>query len=234
MHHKRIEVLELIDVNDYTVKQIREALISWGNDNFRSFPWRMTRDPYKILLSEVMLHRTQAKQVVPVYEQFVQTYPDIPTMAKASRNELQDVLFSLGLRWRVDLIFDMGRELMERFGGAVPVAREDLLSLPGVSEYIAGAVRAFAWDFPEALADTNTIRVTGRLFGLTIKDSSRRNRRFRRLLSTLLDRENPRFYNYALLDLADKVCMKKQEPACEKCPLIQWCVYGQQKSRPLA
>lgn len=227
---------ELIEANNHTVdaNQIREALISWGRNNFRAFPWRMTRDPYRILLSEVMLHRTQAKQVVPVYEQFVQTFPDLPTLARATKNELHHILYSLGLHWRIDMMYEMGREVMSHFDGNIPVAKEDLLSLSGVSEYIAGAVRVFSWNLPEALADTNTIRVIGRLFGLKIKDSSRRNRLFRDLLSALLDLENPRLYNYALLDLADKVCMKKQEPACEQCPLKSWCLYAQQNNQFLA
>lgn len=223
---------ELIEANDHTVdaNQIRKALISWGRDNFRAFSWRTTRDPYRILLSEIMLHRTQATQVVPVYEQFVQTYPDFPSMAQASKSELHNVLYSLGLRWRIDMVYEMGREIMSHFDGKIPVTKEDLISLSGVSEYVAGAVRVFSWNLPEALADTNTIRIIGRLFGLKIKDSSRRNRQFRNLLSALLDLENPRHYNYALLDLADKVCMKKQEPACEQCPLKSWCLYAQQNN----
>jgi A/G-specific adenine glycosylase len=225
-------VPELIEANNHIIdaNQIRKALISWGKDNFRVFPWRLTRDPYRILLSEVMLHRTQATQVVPVYEQFVQTYPDLPSMAQASKSELHNILYSLGLRWRIDMVYEMGREIMSHFDGEIPVTKENLLSLSGVSEYIAGAVRVFSWNLPEALADTNTIRVIGRLFDLKIKDSSRRNRQFRNLLSALLDLENPRQYNYALLDLADKVCMKKQEPACEQCPLKSWCLYAQQNN----
>ncbi|MCB8985223.1 MAG: DNA-binding protein [Ardenticatenaceae bacterium] len=209
---------------------IQISLISWGKENFRQFPWRVTRDPYKILLSEVMLHRTQAIQVVPVYKQFVNIYPDLPTMTQASKSELHNILYSLGLRWRIDMLHQMGSDVVRRFDGKIPVAKEDLQSLPGVSEYIAGAVRVFSWNLPEALADTNTIRVIGRLFGLKIKDSSRRNRLFRDLLLALLDLENPRLYNYALLDLADKVCMKKQEPACEQCPLKSWCLYAQQNN----
>jgi A/G-specific adenine glycosylase len=178
MHYRRVEDQEFGILDDQMVIHIHKSLADWGTENFRAFPWRITRDPYKILLSEVMLHRTQAKQVVPVYEQFIQNYPDLFSMAQASRNELQDILYSLGLRWRIDMLFDMGIELIERFDGTVPVDKAELLSLPGVSEYIASAVRTFTWNIPEELADTNTIRVAGRLFGLNIKDSSRRNPHF--------------------------------------------------------
>jgi A/G-specific adenine glycosylase len=204
----------------------RRALIAWGREHFRPFPWRLTEDPYRILMAEVMLHRTQAPQVVPVYERVIARYPDVPALAAATKEELHDALYSLGLRWRIDLIQAMAAELMARFDGRVPHEKADLLSLPGVSEYIAGAVRCFAWNLPEPLIDTNTVRVAGRLFGLEVKDSSRRNRRFRELIAALIDPEEARAYNYAMLDLADQVCMKKRPPECGRCPVRKYCVYG--------
>lgn len=204
----------------------RRALIAWGQDHFRPFPWRQTENPYAILMAEVLLHRTQAPQVLPAYERLIERFPDVPALAQASKEELFGLLSSLGLRWRVDLIQVMAAELVTRFGGEVPRGKTDLLSLPGVSEYIASAVRCFAWNLPEPIIDTNTVRVVGRLFGLEIKDSSRRNRRFRELITALVDPEKPRSYNYALLDLADRVCMKKRQPRCESCPVAEWCVYG--------
>jgi A/G-specific adenine glycosylase len=120
----------------------------------------------------------------------------------------------------------MARRLEQDFGGGVPVERGALLSLPGVSDYVAGATRCFAWNLPEALIDTNTVRVAGRLFGLEVRDSSRRNRLFRSLLEALVDREEPRAYNYALLDLADRICMKRRPPQHGECPLLPFCVTG--------
>lgn len=218
----------IVAANDHRIDTVLFSglLLQWGRENFRAFPWRLTRDPYKILLSEVMLHRTQAVQVVPVYENFVCQYPDLPALAQASKDDLHKALYSLGLRWRIDFIYQMVVELMDKFGGEVPPERAELLSLPGVSEYIAGAVRCFAWDFPEPLADTNTVRIVGRLFGLEIKDSSRRNALFLKLLAGLIDQHEPRLYNYALLDLADRVCKKKQPPDCTNCPLNQICCNG--------
>jgi len=115
---------------------------------------------------------------------------------------------------------------MTHFEGRVPCDKADLLSLPGVSEYIAGAVRCFAWNLPEPLVDTNTVRVVGRLFGLETRDSSRRNRRFRELIAALVDPEEARVYNYAMLDLADQVCMQKRPPGCDGCPVQKCCIYG--------
>jgi len=219
---------EIIGANDHILDAVtyRSTLVMWGRKHFRRFPWRMTEDPYSILMAEVMLHRTQAPQVVPVYQRFVTRYPDVPGLAQAGKEELHDILYSLGLRWRIDLIHGMATDLMGRFDGRVPRERSDLLSLPGVSEYIAGAVRCFAWNLPEPLIDTNTVRVVGRLFGIETKDSSRRNRRFGELTTALLDPDEPRVYNYALLDLAEQVCMKKRPPDCRRCPIRRHCVYG--------
>lgn len=215
--------------NDYFINlnEYQHLLIAWGSANFRVFPWRMTANPYKILMAEIFLHRTQAKQVVPVYEIFVEKYPTLQSLVKTRPEKLHQVLYPLGLRWRVDLIYHMAMELMTRFGGEIPPAKTDLLSLPGISEYIAGAVRCFAWGIPEPLADTNTVRVAGRLFCLKIKESSRRNRQYKNLLYNLLPAENSRAYNYALLDLADKICIKRNSPDCPNCPLLSLCCFGQ-------
>ena len=223
-------VAEIIEASGHMIDAVafRKALITWGREHFRPFPWRLTEDPYRILIAEVMLHRTQAPQVVPVYERFIERYPDVPGLARATKEELRDALYSLGLRWRIDLIHEMATELMEHFGGQVPREKANLLSLPGVSHYIASAVRCFAWNLPEALIDTNTVRVVGRLFGLEIKDSSRRNRRFRELITALVDPDEPRVYNYALLDLAEQVCMKKRPPECGRCPVYGWCAFVRQ------
>jgi A/G-specific adenine glycosylase len=220
-----VEVVEA-DGHPIDAAAFRKALIAWGREHPRPFPWRSTEDPYHILMAEVMLHRTQAPQVTPVYEQFIARYPDVPALARATKEELHDALYSLGLRWRIDLIQAMAAALIARFDGRVPHEKADLLSLLGVSEYIAGAVRCFTWNLTEPLMDTNTVRVVGRLFGLEIKDSSRRNRQFRELITALVDPNEPRVYNYALLDLAEQVCMKKRPPACGRCPVSSYCMCG--------
>lgn len=226
-----MDEIDFVKTENQTIDVVafRRALVAWGREHFRPFPWRQTENPYAIMMAEVMLHRTQAPQVLPAYERLMGVCPDVPSLAQASKEELYGLLSSLGLQWRIDLIEVMAAELMTRFGGQVPRDKVDLLSLPGVSEYIASAVRCFAWNLPEPIIDTNTVRVVGRLFGLEIKDSSRRNRRFRELIAALVDPDEPRVYNYALLDLADRVCMKKKLPCCEHCPVAEWCMYGASK-----
>lgn len=217
------------DGHTIDVPVFRRALMTWGQRHFRSFPWRNTEDPYQILMAEVMLHRTQALQVLPVYERFIRNYPDAASLTRASSDDLHVLLFPLGLRWRIDLICAMAAEIGDRFDRRVPKEKDELLSLPGVSDYIASAVRCFAWNLPESLIDTNTVRVVGRLFGLEIKDSSRRNRHFRELITALVDPEYPRAYNYALLDVAHLICHKRRAPECLRCPVQAYCIYGTER-----
>ncbi len=220
--------MEQVNAFEYTidVASFRRDLIAWGHEHFRSFPWRFSQYPYHLLIAEVMLHRTQASQVAPIYERFIERYPDIASLSGAARDDLHHILYSLGLRWRIDLIIDMVEQINERFAGRVPEEKTDLLSLPGVSGYVASAVRCFAWNLPDAIIDTNTVRITGRLFDLPIKDSSRRSALFRRLITALVDPDEPRLYNFALLDLGAEICTKAQRPLCERCPVQKYCSYG--------
>ena len=201
-------------------------LLEWGEMNFREFPWRVDRHPYRVLISEVMLHRTQARQVLPIYEKFINHYPNIDTLHLASKEELFKELHSLGLVWRIDLLFEMTKIIVENYSGKVPKDRENLLQLPGVSDYIASAVRCFSWNYAEPIADTNTIRIVGRLFGINTSSSSRRNAKFHFLLSAILSGSKPRKFNYALLDFADAICTIKSPPQCNNCPVVRYCKYG--------
>lgn len=206
--------------------RFRADLIAWGQENFRAFPWRETDDPYRILIAEVMLHRTKAPQVMAVYSTFLRRYPGVDELAKASREDLLAALASLGLRQRVEMLHAMAQEITNRFDARVPESKAELTSLSGVSDYIAGAVRCFARNEPEALIDTNTVRVVGRLFGLKTTDSSRRNPVFKDLHTRLVDPNEPRAYNYAMLDLAARVCTKVRPPDCHRCPVKRHCRYG--------
>ncbi len=205
---------------------LRESLLQWGREHYRPFPWRQTSDPYHVLLAEVFLHRTQARQVETVYQQVIQRYPTPADLLSTNQKRIRLTMYALGLHWRTDLLLKMVQQIQEQYGGEIPRERDALLALPGVSDYIAGAVRCFAWNEPEVLLDTNTVRVTGRLLGWEVKDSSRRSPRFRQALEALLDRENPRNFNYALLDLAHLICLKKQPPRCAECPLKNHCVFA--------
>ena len=214
--------------DDFDLVTFRRDLIAWWNKNKRSYPWRETRDPYAIAIAEVLLHRTRADQVVPTYKEFLEKYPSVSQLAKASIEELQTLVYPLGLHWRVDLLYNMAQELHSRFNDQIPVKRGDLESLPGVSHYIATAIRCFAYGYPDALLDTNTVRIIGRLLNIPVTDGSRRSKEFRNPLETLIDPQHPRRCNFALLDHGALIC-RSRNPLCNECPVLQHCCFGRGK-----
>lgn len=211
------------------VQQIRGQILAWSKNNYRSFPWRETRDPYRILVAEVLLHRTRAEQVVTYYENLIERYPDPASLARASVEALERLLYPLGLRWRVRLLYQMAQEIVRRHGGCIPEDRDALRGLPGVSDYIAGAVRCLAFGFPEPVLDTNIVRVLGRLFGLRVTDNSRRSRLFRELMRHLIEPGQPRQLLLGVLDLAALIC-RSARPRCGHCPVQRLCEHGQTSS----
>lgn len=208
--------------------KIRSLLLQWGRDNFRYYPWRETKDPYKILIAEILLHRTRADQVVPLYQKFIIRFPTIRAIVEADIDEIKELLASAGLFWRIDLIYRMAQVIESDFNGKIPQDKQDLLSLPGVGNYIASAIRCFAWNHPEILVDTNTVRITGRIFGINVNHGSRRQEKFLLKMEELLDRENPADFNFAILDLGSKICLSRKT-LCEKCPISSFCESAFQK-----
>lgn len=207
------------------LKKLHNELISWGKIHFRNYAWRNTKDPYKILIAEILLHRTRATQVVPLYEKFITRYPAIQDLSGAEFNEITTLLGPAGLKWRINLIDEMIKKIVTDFNGQIPENKMDLLSLPGVGNYIASAVRCFSWGYPEILVDTNTVRICGRINGIKIDDKSRRDKNFLRKMEEFLDKKNPAAFNYAMLDLGALICHTKN-PECANCPLYEFCQFA--------
>ena len=178
----------------------------------------------------MLLHRTRARQVVPVYRKFLERFPSIEAIASTPPSEVRNLLYSLGLHWRSDFLYRTVMEIVRSYGGHIPEKREELEALPGVSHYIASAVRCFAFGYPDVLLDTNTVRITGRLFGIPITDSSRRSKRFRELLQFLIDSDRPKQFNFALIDLGALIC-RPEHPLCHQCPVRIMCHHGRQDGR---
>ena len=200
-----------------------DALISWWKDHGRSFPWRFERNPYRVLVAETLLHRTRAENVVPVYQHFITVIPDNRSLAVARENVILDMTRSLGLRWRVKLLPEAARIIEKEFGGTIPMDRKQLLSLPGVGDYITSAIRVFTGEFSDALMDTNTVRVISRIYGVGIKESARRSEKMRIRYSKLRNGRDAREFGYAMIDLAATICLSGQ-PQCYDCPVRPLCM----------
>lgn len=205
------------------VERFQLGVLAWGQpDRLRDFPWRHTRDPYRLLISELMLRRTQARQVAHVYTEFCQRWPELPHFLEAETEELTEVLQPLGLQWRIQNILEI-RDCLRSLGN-VPHSYNELLSLPGVGDYVASAVLCFSQQEARPLIDTNTVRIIGRYFGLRIHQGTRRLKTFRKLSSSLVpqDKTMASAYHYSLLDLAATVC-RPVRPFCQRCPLADQC-----------
>ncbi len=203
----------------------RRALLTWWKRHQRAFPWRETRDPFAVLVAEVLLHRTRALQVVPLYRALLDRAPSVRALAEMPLSELEALLRPAGLVWRVRLLHEMATALLDRFGDSVPHDRAALESLPGVGHYIASAVRVLAFGEPDVLQDANTVRIAGRVFGVPITDASRRSRKVRALLERIQHPQRSPDLQLALLDLGAIVCQAGR-PRCEVCPVRRWCVVG--------
>jgi A/G-specific adenine glycosylase len=207
-------------------KQFQERLLSWWADNHRDYPWRRTTDPYHLLVAEFLLHRTRADQVVSLYLRFLATYPRVEDLAQAQLSDVREVLASAGLVWRVDMLLDCARTVVERFEGQIPEGFADLQSLPGIGHYKAAAIRCFAFGYADAIVDTNTVRIASRLLGFRVTDSSRRSNAVHTIIQSLINPEQARALNFALLDFGALVC-RSVRPLCLECPLLELCAYGQ-------
>jgi A/G-specific adenine glycosylase len=202
-----------------------DALLAWWKAHGRAFPWIDENDPYRILVSEVLLHRTRANQVAPVYRRLIERFPTIRSLAAAEPRELKAIMRPLGLFWRTKYLRLAAKQIVEDYGGTIPEEAEALKSLPGISDYIASAIRCFAFRHPEAIIDTNTVRILGRVLGIRVTESSRRSKQFYESYRLLLDPENPRDFNHAILDLGALVC-KPGVPLCNVCPVVTMCSYA--------
>jgi A/G-specific adenine glycosylase len=200
-----------------------QHLLGWYAKNQRPLPWRQTRDPYAIWVSEVMLQQTQVKTVIPYYLRFMQHWPDVSRLARA---DLQTVLKSwegLGYYARARNLHRAAARIAAQFGGRIPHAWQQLRQLPGVGDYIAAAVLSIAYGQPHAVVDGNVKRVLSRLLRLDVPiNHSNSKRIFGEAADRLLDSNRPGTYNQALMELGAVVCVPRQ-PDCPSCPLESLC-----------
>lgn len=203
--------------------RFRTALREWYATHARSFPWRETHDPYRILVSEIMLQQTQAATVVPYYERFLARFPDARSLAGADEQDVLRLWEGLGYYRRARSLHRAAKEAVERFGGQFPEDVESIQSLPGVGRYTAGAVASFAFDAKAPIVEANTQRLYARL--AAIEDDLSKpasQRRLWAIAEALLPREEPGKFNQALMDLGSLICTPRR-PRCGECPVAKQC-----------
>lgn len=171
-----------------------------------------------------MLHRTNALQVEKIFINFVTKYPDFRSICDAGQKTILKDLAFLGLKWRSELLYKVSCELTLNYDGHIPLDKNELLKLPGIGPYISSAFLCFAYNLPEPMLDTNTVRIIGRIFGLKINDSSRRSKIFEKIMENLVKLGNCKDFSLSLIDFAEAVC-KPHKPLCNECILNDLCQY---------
>lgn len=202
---------------------IVNSLITWYKSNARDLPWRNTRDPYKIWLSEIILQQTRVNQGLPYYLNFIKNYPTIKSLAKAQENDVLRLWQGLGYYSRARNIHKCAQVVQHDYSGVFPATFDDLLKLPGIGPYTAAAIASFAFQAPIPAIDGNALRVFTRLFGL-YKDISKTAtiEEVRKLASDIIPKEAPDWFNQAIMELGATIC-KPLNPDCDNCPLSSGC-----------
>ncbi|HWM86752.1 MAG TPA: A/G-specific adenine glycosylase [Kofleriaceae bacterium] len=203
--------------------EIAERVVAWFRRHRRDLPWRRTRDPYAIWVSEVMLQQTRIAAVLPYYERWMDRFPSAERLAAAPLDDVLAAWSGLGYYGRARNLHRGAREVVERHGGRVPDTAAELRSLPGVGRYTAGAIASIGFGRREPLVDGNVARVLARLFAIEedVKSASTA-RRLWQIAGELVPAGAPGDFNQGLMELGQEVCTPAA-PRCEACPLAGSC-----------
>ncbi len=202
---------------------LRRSLAAWFRKAARDLPWRRTRDPYAILVSEIMLQQTQVATVIPYYERWLARFPDFATLAAAEESDVLSVWQGLGYYSRARNLHRAAKTVVATHGGKMPRDPALIRALPGIGRYTAGAVASFAFDLPEPLVDANVARVLARLLDLhTPIDSTAGQSALWSAAIALVPEKGARIFNSALMELGALVCTPRN-PQCLLCPIRSHC-----------
>jgi A/G-specific adenine glycosylase len=204
-------------------RKIQERLLEWYNKNGRNLPWRKTRDPYAIWVSEIMLQQTQVPTVIPYHKNFLKSFPTVRHLAKADLSKVLKLWEGLGYYSRARNFHRASQIVSNHFNGEIPDQLKDLLTLPGIGRYTAGAILSIAFNKPAPILDGNVRRVLSRLFAISGNPVRGKTEGLLWHLSgSLIPKGYASSFNQGLMDLGAMTCTPK-EPQCSKCPLRDLC-----------
>lgn len=201
-----------------------KILISWYLKNKRDLPWRKTREPYRIWLSEIMLQQTRIEQGLPYYNQFIAAFPSVFDLAEAPQEKVLKLWQGLGYYSRARNLHETAKKVATEFNGVFPKSFKELKKLKGVGDYTAAAIASICYNEPVAVVDGNVYRVLSRFFDVeTPINSTAGIKEFKALASELLDKNDPSNFNQAIMEFGALQC-KPRNPLCESCPLNSGCL----------
>jgi A/G-specific adenine glycosylase len=202
-------------------RSFQRRVLDWYARFGRDLPWRRTRDPYAILISEVLSHQTQIARVLPVYERLLAQYPKVTALARAPLAEVKAITDPLGYKIRGQWLHTAALRVADRPGGAFPETLDELRTLPGIGRYTAGALMSFAHHRDAPVLDTNVARLLRRYFGVVAAPRARTNELWS-LAAAVIPKGKGYLINQALMDLGALIC-RARAPRCDACPLRRSC-----------
>ncbi len=214
------------------ITEFRAALADWYARHGRQLPWRDNWDPYSILVSELMLQQTQVGTVIGYYRRWFERFPTLRDLANAAESEVLHAWQGLGYYARARNLHKCAKEVTNTMKGAFPSGVEELMDLPGIGRYTAGAIASFAFNLPAPIVDANVERVVSRLLNLQIPaDQPEGRRRLWEFANHYAQGENPRLLNSALMELGATVCSPRK-PLCLHCPVRSFCTATDPEALP--
>jgi len=217
------KVMGMTTESPFPKKRIQTRLLRWFENNARDLPWRKTRDPYAIWISEIMLQQTQVSTVIPYYRKFLRLFPTVRHLARADLSKVLKTWEGLGYYSRARNLHKASRIVSNHFRGKIPDDREGLLRLPGIGKYTAGAILSIAFNKEAPILDGNVKRVLSRAFAVFGNPAKGRTEDFLWQLSeSLVPKGHAGSFNQALMDLGSTICTPK-DPQCLRCPVRNLC-----------
>ena len=216
------------------VNSFSNNLISWYRINKRDLPWRNTKDPYKIWLSEIILQQTKIAQGLPYYNRFIKKYPNVQVLAGASEKEVLKLWEGLGYYSRARNLHKTAKIIVTNLEGIFPSTYKNLIKLPGIGDYTASAISSFSINEINPVIDGNVYRFLSRLLGILIPINTNKSlKEFRNIAKILISKKNPSDFNQAIMEFGSLVC-KPKNPICNECIYQKSCfAYLNQKTLTL-
>lgn len=201
----------------------QSRLIDWYLREGRDLPWRKTNDPYRIWICEIILQQTRVNQGMPYYFSFIDRFPDVNTLARATEDEVLAYWQGLGYYSRARNLLKAAWQIVQEYDGKLPADYKKLLKIKGIGKYTAGAIASMAFNLPHSAIDGNVYRVLSRVFNdSTPIDSGRAYSYFEKLLWQVFDQTRPSLFNQAIIELGALVCLPRN-PVCVSCPVSKHC-----------
>ena len=202
---------------------VTKKILAWYNRNERDLPWRRTSDPYRIWVSEIMLQQTQVNTVIPFYRQFLKRFPTARSLATAPLGKVLKAWENMGYYARARNLHTASKQIVKDFKGKIPDSWDELIQLPGIGQYTAGAILSIAFGKKVPVVDGNVRRLMARLYAVREPlSNASAQRRIRNLAEALLPEKDVGRFNQGLMELGATICVPRN-PACSECPLPAAC-----------